>query len=43
MGLAPYGRPNHFKSLLVLKDGELEVPEWTAEFNKPWFQKVDKN
>jgi carbamoyltransferase len=37
MGLAPYGRPERIKPLLRLKDGELDVPEWTAEFNKPWF------
>jgi len=36
MGLAPYGRPGAIKPLLELKDGELSVPEWGAEFNKPW-------
>ncbi|MBM3545243.1 MAG: carbamoyltransferase [Alphaproteobacteria bacterium] len=36
MGLAPYGRPNEFKPLLQLKNGELEVPNWTAEFNRPY-------
>ena len=36
MGLAPYGRPNSFRRLLELKDGELQVPEWTADFNQPW-------
>jgi carbamoyltransferase len=36
MGLAPYGRPNQAKPLLELKDGELEVPDWTEEFNQPW-------
>jgi carbamoyltransferase len=36
MGLAPYGRPDNFKQLLALKDGELQVPEWDAEFNQPW-------
>src|SRR4029077_2702758 len=36
MGLAPYGRPNSFKPLLAMKDGELHVPEWDAEFNQPW-------
>jgi carbamoyltransferase len=36
MGLAPYGRPGAIRPLLELKDGELSVPEWDAEFNKPW-------
>ena len=36
MGLAPYGRPDKFKTLLALKDGELEVAPWDAEFNQPW-------
>ena len=36
MGLAPYGRPNNFRKLLELKDGELHVPEWDADFNQPW-------
>jgi carbamoyltransferase len=36
MGLAPYGRPDNFRRLLELKDGELHVPEWDAEFNQPW-------
>src|SRR5487761_2329787 len=36
MGLAPYGRPDSFKRLLEFKDGELRVPEWAADFNKPW-------
>jgi carbamoyltransferase len=36
MGLAPYGRPDNFRRLLELKDGELQVPEWDAEFNQPW-------
>ena len=36
MGLAPYGRPDSVKQLLEFKDGELRVPEWDADFNKPW-------
>ena len=36
MGLAPYGRPESSRRLLALKDGELQVPEWDAEFNQPW-------
>jgi carbamoyltransferase len=37
MGLAPYGRPGGFKPLLDIKDGELRVHDWGAEFNKPHF------
>jgi carbamoyltransferase len=36
MGLAPYGRPGAMKPLLHLKNGELSVPEWGVEFEKPW-------
>ena len=36
MGLAPYGRPNSVRPLLELKDGDLHVPEWDADFNQPW-------
>ena len=36
MGLAPYGQPNAVKPLLEIKDGELTVPEWGLEFNRPW-------
>ena len=36
MGLAPYGRSARVKPLLQIKDGQLEIPAWTAEFNKPW-------
>ncbi|HEY1476006.1 MAG TPA: carbamoyltransferase C-terminal domain-containing protein [Pseudolabrys sp.] len=36
MGLAPYGRPDSFRPLLKLNGGELEVPEWDADFNQPW-------
>lgn len=36
MGLAPYGRPDAVKPLLAMKDGELSVPEWGVEFDKPW-------
>jgi len=35
MGLAPYGR-EQFKQLLELKDGELRVPSWNAEFKQPF-------
>lgn len=36
MGLAPYGRPNNFKPLIEVKDGELQFPAWDADFNQPW-------
>src|SRR5215813_373478 len=36
MGLAPYGRPRAVKPLLDLRDGELMVPDWGVEFDKPW-------
>src|SRR6266508_1652647 len=36
MGLAPYGRPDAVKPLLAMKNGELSVPEWGVEFDKPW-------
>lgn len=43
MGLAPYGRPDGAKPLVRLEDGRLEIPEWTAEFDKPWFPDVDRD
>lgn len=43
MGLAPYGRPERQKSLIRLENGKLEVPQWTAEFDKPWFPEVDSD
>ena len=43
MGLAPYGRPDHGKSLVKLHGGALEVPQWTAEFDKPWFPQVQRD
>ena len=36
MGLAPYGRPDAIKPLLHMDGGELSVPEWGVEFDKPW-------
>jgi carbamoyltransferase len=42
MGLAPYGRPNSFRRLLELKDGELHIPEWDADFNQPWMPDGEK-
>ena len=43
MGLAPYGRPDPAKSLIKLEAGALDVPQWTAEFDKPWFPDVDRD
>jgi carbamoyltransferase len=43
MGLAPYGRPEGQKSLIRLENGHLAVPQWTAEFAKPWFPEVDSD
>jgi len=41
MGLAPYGRPDRIKPLLELKgNGQLAVPEWSEEFNRPWLSDV---
>jgi carbamoyltransferase len=36
MGLAPYGRPDGFRPLIKMKNGELVIPEWDATFNQPW-------
>src|SRR5260370_39676407 len=36
MGLAPYGRAGAMKPLLRMENGELEIPERGAEFNKPY-------
>jgi carbamoyltransferase len=43
MGLAPYGRPDRQRSLIRLENGQLEIPQWTAEFDKPWFPEVDRD
>jgi carbamoyltransferase len=43
MGLAPYGRPNVEKPLLEIKNGELNIFDWGAEFNKPWFMGREPN
>jgi carbamoyltransferase len=36
MGLAPYGRPDAFRRLLEINNGELQVPAWDESFNQPW-------
>ncbi len=43
MGLAPYGRSGRFKPLLEIKDGVLEIPDWTDELNKPWVPETDQD
>ena len=43
MGLAPYGRPDAVKSLVEMKNGELSVPDWGVEFNKPWLVDREPN
>jgi carbamoyltransferase len=35
MGLAPYGRPGAIERLLHM-NGDLRVPDWGVEFDKPW-------
>lgn len=41
MGLAPYGRPNAFKPIVTMDNGELDVPEWGADFNKPYMPEAE--
>jgi carbamoyltransferase len=36
MGLAPYGRADAMKPLLEFENGELTVPEWGVDLDKPW-------
>ena len=42
MGLAPYGRPGKVKSMLDIKDGELDAPDWTVDFNQPFLPEGDQ-
>ena len=42
MGLAPYGRPDHFKRLVELKGGELAVADWSEGFTEPWLIDIGK-
>ena len=41
MGLAPYGRPDAVKPLSSMQNGDLTVPAWDADFDKPWFVERD--
>jgi carbamoyltransferase len=43
MGLAPYGRPDGAKPLLSMQNGELTVPPWDPDFDKPWFIEREAN
>ncbi len=43
MGLAPYGRSGQFKPLLKIKDGVLEIPDWTDELNEPWVPEIGQD
>jgi carbamoyltransferase len=43
MGLAPYGRAGTIKPLLAMKNGELSVPEWGVEFDRPWLVERERN
>jgi len=36
MGLAPYGQPAKVSKLIEMTDGELSIPDWGEEFNRPW-------
>src|SRR6202008_2183487 len=38
MGLAPYGRVEKMGPLLQFDDGELAVPNWSAEYTQPWLE-----
>ena len=40
MGLAPYGRPGQIKPLIALKNGALEIPDWTDELNQPYLMEA---
>ncbi|HEY2184862.1 MAG TPA: carbamoyltransferase C-terminal domain-containing protein [Xanthobacteraceae bacterium] len=43
MGLAPYGRPRAVAPLVELRRGELSVPEWGADLNKPWLPERERS
>jgi len=40
MGLAPYGRAGQIKPLIALKNGALEIPDWTDELNHPYLMEA---
>jgi carbamoyltransferase len=43
MGLAPYGRPGAVKPLIEMRNGDLTVPDWGVEFDKPWLVDRESN
>src|SRR5262245_30657945 len=43
MGHAPDGQPDPANTLIRLAGGVLEVPQWTADFDKPWFPEADRD
>src|SRR5436309_545956 len=43
MGLAPYGRPGAVKPLLEMKGDDVDVPEWGAEFDKPFLPERERD
>jgi carbamoyltransferase len=43
MGLAPYGRPDAVKPLVEMKNGELRVPDWGVELDRPWLVDREPN
>lgn len=43
MGLAPYGQPGAFRSLIDIKDGKLAFPSWDKSFDRPWFPELDED
>lgn len=42
MGLAPYGRPNAVKSFMRMENGELVVPDWDSDMNRPYLMDSDE-
>jgi len=43
MGLAPYGRPGAVKPLLEMKGDDVDIPEWGAEFDKPFLPERERD
>jgi carbamoyltransferase len=43
MGLAPYGRPGAAKPLLEINGDEVDVPEWGADFDKPFLPEHERD
>src|SRR5262249_12040963 len=43
MGLAAYGRNHGIKYLVDAREGELTIPEWGMDLNKPWLVDREAN